>query len=82
MFILQICNTFSQEILHQQVYEHPYTIEGLLETVIDWQDWYIYDDKKRTFKGDYVRHSIVKQGDKTFYKLYFNVKPAKLKENA
>lgn len=80
LYILQVCNTFSQEILLKQNYESPYTIESLIESAKDWREWFIYDDHKRALKGSYVSHSIIQDGDNTIYKVFFDVKLAKLSE--
>lgn len=80
MYILQVCNTFSQEILLTQNYENPYTITSLIDSAKDWREWFIYDDKKRALKGSYVSHSIIQDGNDTIYKVFFDVKLAKLSE--
>ena len=81
MYILQVCNTFSHEILLKQSYENPYTIESLINSAKDWREWFIYDDKKRALKGSYVNHSIIQDGDDIIYKVFFDVKLAKLSES-
>lgn len=80
MYILQVCNTFSQEILLKQNYENPYTIESLIDSAKDWPEWFIYDDMKRALKGSYASHSIIQDGNDTIYKVFFDVKLAKLSE--
>lgn len=80
MYILQICNTISQEILVEQKFENPYNIESLIDSFNDWREWFISDNGKRKLKGSYVNHSIIKDGDNTIYKVSFNVKFSKLPE--
>lgn len=82
MYILQVCNTFSQEILLKQNYESPYTIESLIESAKEWKEWFIYDDQKGALKGSYVNHSIIQDGDDTIFKVFFDVKLAKLSQGA
>jgi hypothetical protein len=80
LYILQVRNTFTDELLMQQKYETPYTIESLIDSAKDWPEWFIYDDQKRALKGSYAHHSIINDGNDTIYKLYFCAKLAKLPE--
>lgn len=73
LYTLQICNTFSQDILHQETYDNSAPIESLIEMVKHWQECYIYDDKKRTLKGSYLYHSIIIDEVNTIYKVFFDV---------
>lgn len=75
MYILQICDTFTKEVLHHEIHDNPNAIENLIEVAKDWQECYIYDDKMRSFKGSYLNHSIVKKGSDTIYQLFFIVTP-------
>jgi hypothetical protein len=81
LYILQICNTFSQEVILQETYEESHPIEHFIESAMDWHQWFIYDNQKRSLKGSYVKHSILKDGDDTIYKVFFNVRLTKLEES-
>lgn len=74
MYKLQICNAQTQEILREKTYKKPDLILSLLESGAKGQECFLFDEERRTLKGDYVSHSVYKEADTEVYKAFFKVK--------
>lgn len=71
---MQIFNALTHEILREKTYKKPDLILSLIESAEKGQECFLFDEERRTFKGDYVTHSIVTEEDHTVYKVYFLLK--------
>ncbi|WHY68832.1 hypothetical protein [Neobacillus sp. SuZ13] len=74
MYKLQICNAQTQEILREKTYKKPDLILSLLESGAKGQECFLFDEERRTLKGDYVSHSVYMEADTKVYKAVFKVK--------
>ncbi|WP_026566597.1 hypothetical protein [Bacillus sp. UNC41MFS5] len=74
MYKLQICNAQTQEILREKTYKKPDLIFSLLESGAKGQVCFLFDEERRTLKGDYVSHSVFKEADTEVYKALFKVR--------
>ena len=74
MYKLQIYNAQTQEILREKTYKKPDLILSLLESGAKGQECFLFDEERRTLKGDYVSHSVFMEADTKVYKALFNVK--------
>ncbi|WP_144549335.1 hypothetical protein [Bacillus sp. X1(2014)] len=74
MYKLQIYNAQTQEILREKMYKKPDLILSLLESGVKGQECFLFDEERRTLKGDYVSHSVFMDADTEVYKALFNVK--------
>ena len=74
MYKLQIYNAQTQEILREKTYKKPDLILSLLESGAKGQECFLFDEERRTLKGDYVSHSVFMDADTKVYKALFNVK--------
>jgi hypothetical protein len=56
MYVLQFCNTFTQEVLRQETYEKPNEIENIIEGFDsgNYFNTYLLDDQLRILRADYV----------------------------
>ena len=57
MYKLQICNALTNEILREKTYKKPDLILDLIESGLKGQECFLFDEERRTYKGDYVTHS-------------------------
>jgi len=74
LYKLQIYNAQTQEILREKTYKKPDLILSLLESGAKGQECFLFDEERRTLKGDYVSHSVFMDADTKVYKALFNVK--------
>ncbi|MEH7084162.1 hypothetical protein V7139_15710 [Neobacillus drentensis] len=74
MYKLQIYNAQTQEILREKTYKKPDLILSLLESGAKGQKCFLFDEERRTLKGDYVSHSVFREKDTEVYKAFFKVK--------
>ncbi|MBV7505667.1 hypothetical protein KW850_10410 [Bacillus sp. sid0103] len=74
MYKLQICNALTQEILREKTYKKPDLILSLLESGANGQECFLFDEERRTLKGDYVSHSTFMEADTQIYKAFFKVR--------
>ncbi|WP_286231330.1 hypothetical protein [Neobacillus mesonae] len=78
MYIMQICNVYSQEILREAAYDKPDFILEMIESaeknVKDKLDAFILDKDMRTLKAEYVNCKKIQDEDDTIYKLFFKTR--------
>jgi hypothetical protein len=74
LYKLQICNALTQEILRVKTYKKPDLILSLIESGTKGQECFLFDEQRRTLKGEYVSHSINMEADTQVYKVLFKVK--------
>jgi hypothetical protein len=74
LYKLQIYNALTQEIVREKTYKKPDLILSLLESGVKGQECFLFDEERRTLKGDYVSHSVFMEADTEVYKAYFKVK--------
>ncbi len=68
---MQIRNALTHEILREKTYKKPDLILSLIESAEKGQECFLFDEERRTFKGDYVTHSIFTEEDYMVYKVDF-----------
>lgn len=75
MYVLQFCNTFTQEILRQETYEKPNEIEGIIEGFSsgNYFNTYLLDDQLRILRADYVTYKVYPVENDMLYKLFFRI---------
>ena len=72
MYKMQIRNALTHEILREKTYKKPDLILSLIESAEKGQECFLlFDEGRRTFKGDYVTHSIFTEKDYIVYKVDF-----------
>jgi hypothetical protein len=74
LYKLQICNALTQEILREKTYKKPDLILSLIESGAKGQECFLFDEQRRTLKGDYVSHTVLMEADTEVYKVLFKVK--------
>ena len=75
---MQIRNALTHEILREKTYKKPDLILSLIESAEKGQECFLFDEERRTFKGDYVTHSIFNEEDYMVYKVDFLLKLSEL----
>ena len=75
---MQIRNALTHEILREKTYKKPDLILSLIESAEKGQECFLFDEERRTFKGDYVTHSISTEEDYMVYKVDFLLKLSEL----
>jgi len=73
LYKLQICNALTHEILREKTYKKPDLIFSLLESAEKGQECFLFDEERRTYKGDYVTHSSFTDEDSEVYQVLFQV---------
>ncbi|WP_394231974.1 hypothetical protein [Niallia oryzisoli] len=73
MYKLQIQNAETQEILREKTYKKPDLIFSLLESAEKGQECFLFDEKCKTYRGDYVTHSTYTENDTEVYQIMFHV---------
>lgn len=73
MYKLQIYNAQTQEMLREKTYKKPDLILSLLESAEKGQECFLFDEERKTYKGDYVTHSNFTEEDLEVYKVLFQV---------
>lgn len=73
LYKLQIQNAETQEILREKTYKKPDLIFSLLDSAEKEQECFLFDEQCKTYKGDYVSHSIYTEEDTEVYKILFQV---------
>lgn len=74
MYKMQICNALTQEVLREKTYRKTDLIFSLLESAEKGQECILFDENCKTYKGNYVSHTIDFEGDMKVYKVYFDLK--------
>lgn len=75
---MQICNALTHEILREKTYKKPDLILSLIESAEKGQECFLFDEERRTYKGDYITHSSFTEEDYKVYKVYFCLKLSEL----
>jgi hypothetical protein len=73
LYKLQICNALTDEILREKTYKKPDLIFSLIESGEKGQECFLFDEERRTYKGDYVTHSSFAEEGSEVYKVLFQV---------
>ena len=73
MYKLQICNALTHEMLREKTYKKPDLILSLIESAAKGQECFLFDEERKTYKGDYVTHSSFIEEDSEVYKVLFQV---------
>lgn len=73
MYKLLVYNAETQEILREKTYKKPDLIYSLLESAEKGQECFLFDERRKTYKGDYVTHTNCTEDDFEVYKVYFQV---------
>ena len=75
---MQICNALTHEILREKTYKKPDLILSLIESAEKGQECFLFDEERRTYKGDYITHSSFTEEAYKVYKVYFRLKLSEL----
>jgi hypothetical protein len=75
LYILQFCNTFTQEIIREETYEKPDIVGDILESRKNGSSVYTFliDKQMRILKADFVTYKVYPDGNDMIYKLFFRV---------
>lgn len=78
MYVLQLVNVYTQELIRQTEYDNPEAILSILESETHPKrqgvETYIFDDQKRTLTGTFVTHSVINVDEDIIYRLLYKVK--------
>lgn len=79
---MELVNVLSQETVRTTKFKKPDVILNLIESEKNPDrkdiDTYIFDDQKRTLIGEYITHTMVKDGEDTVYKLFYKLKQSEV----
>lgn len=74
MYKLQIYDAQTHEILREKMYKKPDLILDLIDSATKGQECFLFDEQRKTYKGDYVTHSsFTEEEDLEVYEVHFQV---------
>lgn len=74
MYKLQIYDALTNELIREKTYKKPDLLFSLLESAEKGQECFLFDEERKTYKGDYVTHSSFSEEDIEVYKAYFHLR--------
>lgn len=78
MYMMELVNVLSQEVLRRESYSKPDIIKTIIKSGEDQLNnkvkSYIIDENRKTLEAEYVTHSEKQEGENTVYRLFYKVK--------
>lgn len=73
MYKIQIIDALTQEILREKTYDDAEAVLGLIDYVKKGRECFLFDDRNRLMKAEYITHYVAKEEGFVVYKVFLQL---------